>query len=467
MPRRSTTLDNNSPWEKHMRIKVASRSPQRPFRAASINDSTSFEVRCSRSRGRRVGPEVPTFRFTPSGEAFGMAGTHSVPRDYHPALFAEGAFGEMFDPVRTPSDAQSRSTNRNRTDLATQHGPINQGSHGRPRRVKTAHVRAIAACVAGWLKPGLFAYKMPQRPYPANAVSSERRGVPKWIYITGTATQVGSLVYWRRWRPRTSRFDQGRVLRQSFRERRMGICAYCDADRKLTREELWPKFLTARTPDYRTQVDHTHPQKPLTEVQVIRDVCADCNNRVLGSLDGYAAKLADRYLCALLEKPVESHFDCESDLLLRWLLKVLFNSARIGGEQIDIFRDLRPYILGREDHPQHRINLVVGLIEPATDMASGEMIYQTHQGIAVLAPAAGVSLFRAVFLNSFVFCVMVWRPDSARPIRRRFLRRMKDFRLAEIPIPRCSIILRGSCMNALTPKNALATRTFSFGQMKN
>jgi hypothetical protein len=25
-----------------------------------------------------------------------MAGTHSVPRDYHPALFAEGAFGEMF-----------------------------------------------------------------------------------------------------------------------------------------------------------------------------------------------------------------------------------------------------------------------------------------------------------------------------------------------------------------------------------
>jgi hypothetical protein len=83
----------------------------------------------------------------------------------------------------------------------------------------------------------------------------------------------------------------------------MGICAYCDQDRKLTREELFPKFLTGRTPTYGAHIDHGRPQKPLQAVTVIRDVCAKCNNEVLGSLDGYAAKLTDRYF-GRLEKPV-------------------------------------------------------------------------------------------------------------------------------------------------------------------
>jgi hypothetical protein len=72
------------------------------FRAASIKHSTSFGVRCSRSRGRRIGPELVTFRLTPSGDALGMAGTHSVLRDCHPAQFVLGAFCEMFGPAAGP-----------------------------------------------------------------------------------------------------------------------------------------------------------------------------------------------------------------------------------------------------------------------------------------------------------------------------------------------------------------------------
>lgn len=107
----------------------------------------------------------------------------------------------------------------------------------------------------------------------------------------------------------------------------MGICAYCDHDRRLTREELFPKFLTRRTPKG-AHIDHGRPQKPLQAITVIRDVCAACNNEVLGSLDGYAAKLTDRYFGLLLEKPVKVQFECDTDRLLRWLLKLLFNDAR-------------------------------------------------------------------------------------------------------------------------------------------
>ena len=86
--------------------------PHRPFRAASMRDSTSFGVRCSRSRGRRIGPEAPTFRVMPSGEGFGMAGTHGVLCHCHPALFAEGAFGEMSGRAATAGRSRSQRQHR-------------------------------------------------------------------------------------------------------------------------------------------------------------------------------------------------------------------------------------------------------------------------------------------------------------------------------------------------------------------
>jgi hypothetical protein len=241
----------------------------------------------------------------------------------------------------------------------------------------------------------------------------------------------------------------------------MGICAYCDRDTKLTREELFPKFLQRRTPSYGTYIDHGRPEKPPRSVPVVRDVCTTCNNQRLGALDKYAATLTSRYFGKLLEKPVEVNFHCDSDQLLRWLLKLLFNDARASGLSTDVYIRLRPFILGGTSNPGLGLSLLAGLIEPFSPAGSDEVFYPEHHGYAnfeIGAPAShSISLFRGVFLNSFVFYVVAWRLGLARPTRKRFLKEITNGRfLTELPRPACSTSLRGACMST----EALMRATF-------
>src|SRR5215469_6075579 len=80
----------------------------------------------------------------------------------------------------------------------------------------------------------------------------------------------------------------------------MKICAYCNKAGKMTREEVFPKSQVRRTPSYKANIDHSRPGKPPEVVPVIRDVCEECNNVRLGSLDVYGATLADEYFDVFL-----------------------------------------------------------------------------------------------------------------------------------------------------------------------
>src|SRR5262245_7750320 len=127
----------------------------------------------------------------------------------------------------------------------------------------------------------------------------------------------------------------------------MATCAYCGQDATLTREHLWPQSLVRRSPTYYTYIDHSRPEKPLEAVPVIRDVCSRCNNGPLSALDAYGASLADKYFGTLLDLPIDAGFECDTELLLRWLLKLLFNDARATrGASADIYKRLVPFILG-------------------------------------------------------------------------------------------------------------------------
>src|SRR5208337_1667900 len=142
----------------------------------------------------------------------------------------------------------------------------------------------------------------------------------------------------------------------------MPICAYCERDGLLTREHLFPQALARRSPGYGTYIDHSRPNRPLRAVPVIRDVCAKCNNERLGKLDAYAALLVDRYFAVLVKEPIFVRFECDTDSLLRWLLKLLFNDARASGRPTEAYSNLRLFILGEQANPPFPIRLLGGIV---------------------------------------------------------------------------------------------------------
>jgi hypothetical protein len=238
----------------------------------------------------------------------------------------------------------------------------------------------------------------------------------------------------------------------------MKVCAYCKKAGKMTREEVFPKSQVRRTPTYKANIDHSRPGKPPEVLPVIRDVCEECNNVRLGSLDVYGAILADEYFDVFLEKPVELDFRCDTERLLRWLLKLLFNSVRASGLRVDAYEPLCPFILGNTSgHPGIELNLLVGLIEPFTPPGSKEVVYPEHHGFADFAdtdfgvgvPAKEYStLCRGVFLNSYLFFVVAWRTNVGLPVRRRVLELLNKQSLTDLARPDCSVHLSGPCMTA-------------------
>jgi len=192
-------------------------------------------------------------------------------------------------------------------------------------------------------------------------------------------------------------------------------------------------------------------------VPVVRDVCSKCNNGPLSALDSYGNKLADRYFDKLLDLSVDVRFECDTECLLRWLLKLLFNDARASsGASAEVYKGLRPFILGETRNPTLVLNLLVGTIEPCHIPNVTDLQYPEHHGFANFnfsIPGGGeyFELCRGVFLNSYVFTVLGWHPKIDRPTRRQLLKAIVQVNsLSELQRPRASVRLTASCMTTET-----------------
>lgn len=141
-----------------------------------------------------------------------------------------------------------------------------------------------------------------------------------------------------------------------------GRCAYCGRNGPLSKEELFPKFLSHKI-GYRTTVDRRRGTKPLRLPPVLRDVCKDCNNVALGSLDAYASGLTKEYFLVPVSSPVEIKFKYRFHLLHRWLLKMSYNFARATGHRTDVFQDHLANILGERDEQKIESVLLIGVFE--------------------------------------------------------------------------------------------------------
>jgi hypothetical protein len=142
----------------------------------------------------------------------------------------------------------------------------------------------------------------------------------------------------------------------------MPKCAYCDSAGPMTREHVIPNFLYA----FKRQIGdvigwNDNVQKMLPGDQVVKDVCADCNNGVLSRLDSYANDFFLKNGLLVQHNSANTVLlQYDYDLLLRWNLKVSFNSARRTGAQAHILKDFIPYILGKQITPKkNRLSFLV------------------------------------------------------------------------------------------------------------
>ncbi|WP_138429612.1 HNH endonuclease [Fodinibius saliphilus] len=148
-------------------------------------------------------------------------------------------------------------------------------------------------------------------------------------------------------------------------------CAYCGSKENLTKEHVIPDCINKRNPDQEISY-FSRKNKIFGSDLTIKDVCEKCNNDYLSTLDQYICDLHDKYFSSYVETDEQIIFKYDYDLLLRSLLKILYNSSRVNKTRFKSLQKLKKYILHGENRPTH-IKLYLKLITPYK-LKFGELI---------------------------------------------------------------------------------------------
>jgi hypothetical protein len=127
-------------------------------------------------------------------------------------------------------------------------------------------------------------------------------------------------------------------------------CVYCGRGSHLTNEHVFPDCFV-KTHESITTAKTPKGEKAIRSALEIHDVCAICNSGPLSQLDTHFCKLNERYFTNIIHPGDCVRFDCDPELLLRILLKIGFNVARVRKWPLGIWEDAAPYILGQTHRP--------------------------------------------------------------------------------------------------------------------
>lgn len=139
----------------------------------------------------------------------------------------------------------------------------------------------------------------------------------------------------------------------------MKTCQYCGLMGELTKEHVIPNWYYKGVQS-KPGVGFSEKAKGRLfsgEIK-INDVCKKCNNGPLSELDSYGRDLYARYMTQPATTRSSAEFIFDYNLLVRWLLKLSYNSSRMTGNDVDILSEYKEVILGTAPIPQ---NLLVTL----------------------------------------------------------------------------------------------------------
>ena len=215
-------------------------------------------------------------------------------------------------------------------------------------------------------------------------------------------------------------------------------CAYCGQVCPLTKEHLWPaalhrRLLAANGEDESLFWMRRIKKEIAGELQV-GDVCAECNNKTLSTLDTYICDLFDRYFVRLPNRFDEVMFCFDYHMLKRWLLKTCFNSARIHqARDAFAFKPLLPYIRGQSTQAGKSVQLFLSLqyseeipsniAASADGLALPSKIFPDINRVGHIffrVPGTGQKLLRAVHLRAYTFFLAFFDPEATNSSRNHF-----------------------------------------------
>lgn len=133
--------------------------------------------------------------------------------------------------------------------------------------------------------------------------------------------------------------------------------------------------------------------------------------------------LVDRYFSRSAEAVKGELFGVNRGKLLRWLLKVSYNSARATNEQVVPHEACRRFILGCSKHAPFPIALFVQTM-PSEQSRQGDRVPNFLRTGDLLLPGVEehVELRRVLGLNRFLFAIVGWKRRAPDPLRKQFSR---------------------------------------------
>jgi len=192
----------------------------------------------------------------------------------------------------------------------------------------------------------------------------------------------------------------------------MKECSYCGEFCVPTKEHIWPAGILQKSgsPDLALAPGGKRLFKGEPQ---INDVCAECNNVRLSSLDSYLKEAYEKHFSVKIPFRETITFNYKYDLLLRGLLKISYNSHRANNDrrQIGLFKELRSYILYGSDRPRSEVRLQI-VTESKISVGGKEVgVYKLDQFRSVLLDLGSDSpagiMTRLIAFNSYWFFVTV------------------------------------------------------------
>lgn len=192
-------------------------------------------------------------------------------------------------------------------------------------------------------------------------------------------------------------------------------CAYCGGPPPLTREHIWPAGFLKRQ-DFEIKFS-ARANKTFVGDLVIADVCEACNNGPLSVLDTHACELYDRRFGKPVEAGAVVTFTYDYGLLMRWLLKISYNSARSTGQDVGLLASYRETIRCTDPCIPAFAVAFLATVSPSDMMnpETGETrkIYPLAARCGpLLLPGLDVSdmvALRAVMINAYHFTIVITR----------------------------------------------------------
>lgn len=224
----------------------------------------------------------------------------------------------------------------------------------------------------------------------------------------------------------------------------MSICAYCQKDEKPTKEHIIPDFIYKYERQYNKIYSWNEKTPKLIQGEfTVNDVCTKCNNNQLSQLDTYAKEILSKHNIlnqCFKEKKIIFYYDYNK--LLRWILKLLFNSSRCTNSNPEIFEKYTPYILDRSPLKNDKdIYLFAEILKPfympeeLNDSKIKKKINPFSARIQRMVDFDPAYSVRFIIIGALIFHIIIFRRDIKNGFRearvRKYKKHMKNIYLID------------------------------------